>query len=94
MNLSILIIVFAFAFQLSSAMAGDIDHYLAILNEHPSIKRILQEKEALEFQADGALGLPDPILSLGVENVPLSDPSFDQYLPSSKTIGFSQNRAN
>lgn len=94
MNFSILIIFFAFAFQLSGAIAGDIDHYLAILDEHPSIKRILQEKEALEFQADGALGLPDPVLSLGVENVPLSDPSFDRYLPSSKTIGFSQNIPN
>lgn len=94
MNLSILVIVFTFVFQLSSAMAGDIDRYLSILDEHPSIKRILQEKEALEFQADGALGLPDPVLSLGVENVPIADPSFDRYLPSSKTIGFSQNIPN
>lgn len=94
MNHSILVIFFAIVLQCSSAFAGDIDHYLAILDEHPSIQRILQEKEALEFQADGALGLPDPVLSLGIENVPISDPSFDQYLPSSKTIGFSQNIPN
>jgi outer membrane protein, heavy metal efflux system len=94
MKHSILIIFLAIVFQCSSAFAGDIDHYLAILDEHPSVQRILQEKEALEFQADGALGLPDPVLSLGVENVPISDPSFDRYLPSSKTIGFSQNIPN
>jgi outer membrane protein TolC len=94
MNVSILIIFFALAFQLSDVKAGNIDHYLAILDHHPSIQRILQEKEALEFQSDGAMGLPDPVLSLGVENVPLSDPSFDRYLPSSKTIGFSQNIPN
>jgi cobalt-zinc-cadmium efflux system outer membrane protein len=94
MNHSILIIFFAIVFECCSAFAGDIDHYLAILDEHPSIKRILLEKEALEYQADGVLGLPDPVLSLGIENVPISDPSFDQYLPSSKTIGFSQNIPN
>ncbi|MFT5698573.1 MAG: cobalt-zinc-cadmium efflux system outer membrane protein [Desulforhopalus sp.] len=94
MSPAIFIIFFALLLQWSSATAGELDHYLAILDEHPSIKRILQEKEALEFQADGALGLPDPVISLGVENVPLWDPSFDQYLPSSKTIGFSQNIPN
>ena len=78
----------------SSALAANIDHYLAILDNHPSIQSILQEKEALEFQADGALGLPDPVVSLGVENIPISDPSFDRYLPSSKTIGFSQDIPN
>ena len=91
MNYSIPVIFFLSVFQFSSAVASDIDHYLAVLDEHPSIQGILQEKEALEFQANGALGLPNPVVSLGVENVPLSDPSFDRYLPSSKTIGFSQD---
>lgn len=91
MNHSILILFITLVFQAGSAGARDIDDYLAILDQHPSIKRFLLEKEALEFQADGALGLPDPVLSFGVENLPISDPSFDQYLPSSKTIGFSQN---
>jgi hypothetical protein len=94
MNQSILIIFFVIVTPLSNTIAGDIDPYLAILDTHPSIQGILQEKEALEFQADGALGLPDPVVSLGVENIPISDPSFDRYLPSSKTIGFSQEIPN
>jgi K+/H+ antiporter YhaU regulatory subunit KhtT len=94
MKHSILIIFFASIMPLSSAIADDIDHYLAILDEHPSIQGILQEKEALEFQAEGALGLPDMVVSLGVENIPISNPSFDRYLPSSKTIGFSQDIPN
>jgi len=86
--------VLALMSHLSIASAKSIDEYVAILDAHPSVQRILQEKEALEFQADGALGLPDPVISIGVENIPISDPSFDQFLPSSKTIGFSQNIPN
>ncbi len=94
MKYLILIILFSLACSLTSVQAKDIDDYLELLDSHPSVQRVLQEKEALEFQADGALGLPDPILSLGVENIPITDPSFDQYLPSSKTVGFSQNIPN
>lgn len=94
MRQSILILFLALTLPLGSADAKNIEDYLILLDEHPSVQRVLQEKEALEFQADGALGLPDPVLSLGVENIPISDPSFDQYLPSSKTIGFSQNIPN
>lgn len=94
MRHAILIFISTFLFQLGCASAKDITDYLILLDTHPSIQHILQEKEALEFLADGALGLPDPVLSLGVENIPISEPSFDQYLPSSKTIGFSQNIPN
>lgn len=82
-------------FLTSGSVAADsIEHYLEILGKHPSVQRLLQEKEALQFQAEGAMGLPDPVLSLGVENIPITDPSFDQYLPSSKSAGFSQNIPN
>ncbi|PHR30218.1 MAG: hypothetical protein COA36_02205 [Desulfotalea sp.] len=94
MRFSILIIFFATVLLAGSVGAEGIDDYLTVLDNHPSIKRILYAKESLEFQADAALGLPDPVLSFGVENVPIADPSFDQYLPSSKTIGFSQNIPN
>lgn len=94
MSHSIRIVFFALVFQCSNGIAGDIDYYLAILDEYPGIQSALQEKEALEFEADGALGLPDPVISFGVENIPLSDPAFDRYLPSSKTIGFSQDFPN
>lgn len=94
MRHAIPIIVLVLVIQLNSASAKSIDEYVVILDAHPSVQRVLQEKEALEFQAEGALGLPDPVISIGVENIPISDPSFDQYLPSSKTIGVSQNIPN
>jgi len=81
-------------FSPCNAAAENIEYYLSILDSHPSVQRVLEEKEALVFEANGALGLPDPVVSLGVENIPIADPSFDQYLPSSKTIGFSQNIPN
>lgn len=94
MRHSILIIFLIIVFSGRYSFAENVEYYLTLLDNHPSIQRVLQEKEALDFQAEGALGLPDPVLSLGVENIPISDPSFDQYLPSSKTIGFSQNIPN
>lgn len=50
----------------------------------------MAEGKAFDNEAQGALGLPDPILMLGVDNMPVSDPEFDRFLPTSKVIGFSQ----
>lgn len=76
------------------AWAGETAYYLNLLDTHPKIQAILAQQEALTHQADGAMGLPDPSVFLGVDNVPVSDPSFDRYLPSSKVIGFSQSIPN
>ncbi len=74
----------------SSAYAETFENYLERLSEHPQIESILANSEALNFQAKGELGLPDPVMMIGVDNVPISDPAFDRFLPTSKVIGFSQ----
>ncbi len=77
-----------------NAHARDMEYYRNILDEHPKVKAVLEQHSALNYQAEGAMGLPDPTLFLGIDNVPISDPSFNQYLPSSKVFGLSQNIPN
>lgn len=76
--------------QHSLANSKDLAFYLQQLESHPKILSLLAQQAAELKMAEGALGLPDPSLFFGVENIPASDPSFDRYLPSSKTIGINQ----
>ena len=87
LTIPILIVTLLFT-QLASAQT--IEDYTDILSNHPKVLAITERYSALTNQAAGALGLPDPTIFAGVDNVPFGDPSFDQYLPSSKVIGFSQ----
>ncbi len=78
----------------SNSLASSFDEYIQRLSDHPQVMSILSQSEALNEQAQGELGLPDPVFSIGVDNVPISDPAFDRFLPTSKVIGFSQNIPN
>jgi outer membrane protein TolC len=54
---------------------------------HPSLQ--VSDAGALRFRrdAEGAMGLPNPSVTLGLNNLPISDPvRFDRYLPSSKSL--------
>lgn len=62
----------------------------ARLRDHPSLDALSLSAQANRFRAEGALGLPDPVVSLQLNNVPLFDPSFSEYLPSNKAVGISQ----
>ncbi len=77
-----------------SAHADTFDEYVERLSQHPQIQSILAQSDALNAQAAGELGLPDPVLSIGVDNVPISDPAFDEFLPTSKIIGLNQKIPN
>ena len=77
-------------FTSGSAFASSFEEYVQRLGEHPQVESILAESEASKAQAQGELGLPDPMVMIGVDNVPISDPAFDRFLPTSKVIGFSQ----
>ncbi|MAZ76760.1 MAG: hypothetical protein CMH31_05600 [Micavibrio sp.] len=70
--------------------AGSLEEYIQKLSEHPQAMSILTESEATKAQAKGELGLPDPMLMIGIDNMPISDPAFDRFLPTSKVLGFSQ----
>lgn len=76
------------------ARAESFDVYVQRLSQHPQIESILTGSAALKAQAEGELGLPDPMFMIGVDNVPTSDPAFDRFLPTSKVIGFSQSIPN
>jgi outer membrane protein TolC len=76
------------------ASAETFESYLQRLRQHPQVESILAESEALKAQAEGELGLPDPMFMIGVDNVPISDPAFDRFLPTSKVIGLSQSIPN
>ncbi len=81
-------------FTSSAALATSFDEYVQRLGEHPQVMSILSQSEASKASAQGALGLPDPIIMLGVENMPVSDMAFDRFLPTSKVIGFNQKIPN
>ena len=78
----------------SAVQADTFEDYIERLGQHPQVLGVLAETEALKHQAKGELGLPDPTLFIGVDNVPISDPAFDRFLPSSKVIGFTQKIPN
>lgn len=88
-------VLFGFFLTLSISSSGHVlaaefEDYIRRLDEHPQVEKILAEGRAFDGEAHGAMGLPDPVLMLGVDNMPVSDPSFDRFLPTSKVIGFSQ----
>ncbi len=94
MKATLFALFFIFYQNIAPAHSKEIDHYLNIIDNHPKVQAVQEQQNVLLYQAEGAMGLPDPTIFFGVDNVPISDPSFDEYLPSSKTIGFSQNIPN
>ena len=90
-----LILTFLILFSAASANAETLDAknfdmYVQRLAEHPQVTRILEQGTRFKELSDGEMGLPDPSIILGVDNLPVNDPAFDQFLPSSKVIGFKQ----
>jgi len=80
----------AILLSVSQAHATSFDEYLQRLKEHPQVASVLSESNKFKELAKGEMGLPDPQLILGVDNVPVDDPAFDRFLPSSKVLGFKQ----
>lgn len=64
--------------------------YQQRLWSHPTVQEILTQAQMHEALSSSELGLPDPQIILGVDNLPIEDPVFDQVLPSSKVLGFRQ----
>jgi outer membrane protein TolC len=58
--------------------------------DHPSLNALAYEAEADRERAIAATALPDPVVSIGVNNFPIFDPSFDRYLPTNKAVGIRQ----
>lgn len=64
------------------------------LRSHPSLEALSFSAEADRYRAEGALGLPDPTVSMGLNNFPIFSPSFTEYLPTHKYIGVRQSLPN
>lgn len=72
------------------AKAKDFNYYISELEKHPAIESVLENSKKYKNLARSEMGLPDPVLILGVDNVPVADPSFNQFLPTAKVYGFRQ----
>lgn len=80
----------AILLSVSQAGATSFDEYLQRLKDHPQVSTALAESNKYQELSKGEMGLPDPQLILGVDNLPVDDPAFDRFLPSSKVLGFKQ----
>ena len=66
----------------------------ARLREHPALEAMRLESSAFREDAAAASAWPDPVVSLGINNFPLLDPSFRAWLPTNKALGVSQQIPN
>ena len=66
----------------------------ARLREHPALQALRLQTQAYREDAVAAVAWPDPVVSVGVNNFPLLDPSFRAYLPTNKALGISQQIPN
>ncbi|WP_348764501.1 TolC family protein, partial [uncultured Henriciella sp.] len=64
------------------------------LRGHPSLTALGYEAEAGRERAIAATALPDPVISVGINNFPIFSPSFDSYLPTNKAVGIRQQFPN
>ena len=67
-----------------------VDSINKLLSNHPALLALESEKLALLERGQANLALPDPTVSLGINNISISSPSFDEFLPTSKLIGIRQ----
>lgn len=67
-----------------------VDSINELLSNHPSLLALESEKQALLERSQANLALPDPTVSLGINNISISSPSFDEFLPTNKLIGIRQ----
>lgn len=73
-----------------AASAQSFEGLAARLEDHPSVAALRDRAQNSEELAHAARALPDPTISLGVNNVPIREPSFDRFLPSNKSVGIHQ----
>ena len=73
---------------------GFVDSINELLRNHPALLALESEKQALLERSQATLALPDPVVSLGINNISITSPSFDEFLPTNKLIGFRQEFPN
>lgn len=66
----------------------------ARLADHPSLAALSYRADASRERSLAATALPDPIVSVGINNFPIFDPSFSDFLPTNKAVGVRQEFPN
>lgn len=91
-HISRMLLVAAFAAVPLAAVASaqSFAELEARLEAHPSLSALGYDAEADRERAVASTALPDPVVSLGINNFPIFDPSFDSYLPTNKAVGIRQ----
>ena len=80
----------AIALGATPANAETLENYTRRLAEHPQVAKILEQSTRFKELSDGEMGLPNPQIILGADNVPINDPAFDRFMPTSKVLGIRQ----
>nr|VFK80460.1 MAG: Outer membrane efflux protein [Candidatus Kentron sp. SD] len=88
------ILLIAVSFASAKAEAKTLEDYTKRLADHPQVAEILEQHKYFKELADGEMGWPDPQLIIGIDNMPVDNPSFDRFLPTSKVVGFRQQIPN
>ena len=87
------VIALSILITLTLPASAQVETYEALearLLEHPALQALRHSADAKRETAISTKALPDPVVSLGVNNVPVSDPSFDTFLPTNKAVGVRQ----
>jgi len=88
--------VLFFGAQSGMAFGQSFDELEARLADHPSLTALTYQADASRERGIAATALPDPVVSVGINNFPIFDPSFSDFLPTNKAVGVRQafpNRA-
>lgn len=65
-----------------------------MLRLHPSLEAYALRADAQRERAEAETALPDPEVTMGLNNFPVFDPSFTEYLPTNRSIGVRQRIPN
>ncbi len=66
----------------------------ARLLKHPTLQHLKLRSAAMQAFSKADSALPDPVISLGLNNVPIKTFAFDDFLPTHKSIGIQQSIPN
>ena len=89
-----LITIFIGTLFAESLYAQTFSELEAKLHKHPQLQSLSYQADSQRQQSTASMGLPDPVVSLGINNFPVFDPSFDEFLPTNKAIGVRQRFPN
>ncbi len=89
-----LLCLMGFAFAARPAQGDGFEQLESRLRDHPTLAAMRLQSVALRENALALAAWPDPVVSVGVNNFPLFNPSFGAFLPTNKALGISQRIPN